>query len=195
MLVAFTIIESATKIIEMILASLDEKDTGGLLKDGAKAVDEVKKYYGKASGVYSLSGTNAMKAGAVKAWDIYAENVAQLADRIADIENPAHDNILIQLPSSECVLSRGKENTVSVSVYNYRKTQPLSGYVQIVSPSGKILDTSDSVTVSAGGSTQADVTVTLTYLSNLGGLESGDYKIQFVENSNVIVERKAYLTV
>ena len=153
-------------------------------------LDWAKKYYDKASGVYALEGTNPMKAGVVKAWDAYAFHVASIADMIADVEGPSHDNILIQLPSSECKLERLAKNTIYASVYNYRNTAALTGKVQLVDPSGNIIDTSDTITINAGESTKVELTISLGWLLN-----SGDYKLQFIENGNVIVERKAYLIV
>lgn len=151
-------------------------------------IDWSEKYYGKAKGVSELEGSNPMKAGAAKAWDMYALELAVLADRLCDAEQPGNDNVLIQLPSSQSIIKIGTSQEIKPSVYNYRKNQSLKGRVELLSPDGKVMGTTEEFEVLPEESYQPSMNV----FAN--GVDEGDYKIRVIENEEILVERTAYIT-
>ncbi|MBR5243268.1 MAG: hypothetical protein IKW13_03460 [Thermoguttaceae bacterium] len=111
-----------------------------------------------------------------------------LAQKLCEVENPSHDNIILQLPTSQCSIKIGTYQDVLPSVYNYRKSEPLKGRVELLTPAGEVLGKTEEFEVMAGESAQPVMNIFM------NGLDEGDYKIRMVENDEVIVERKAHIS-
>ena len=66
-----------------------------------------------------------------------------------------HSNVLIQLPSAEYEkLSAGEKGVVYVSVYNFRDSANLNGYIEILDSVGNCIGKSGNFTVYPNKSTK-----------------------------------------
>ena len=145
------------------------------------------KFAEKANGVQSEKKSNPMKYGAVKAWDEMAVLLAKTAGEFALAEPIGYDNVIMQLPSTQCVVEIGAESAIDVSLYNYREKETVSGYIELADPDGEVIAKTDSFSLKAGESAKYTINTILTTL------KEGDYMLRLVENGEVIIERKANL--
>lgn len=182
----YSIIDNAD--YDEAIAALNEKAGEHTLSYSSAILKIAKNYKEKAEGVLMMEGENELKAGAVKGWSEMCNALSRLASKMIEAESVADDNIIIQLPDDETDVDLSVQDTVYVSAYNYRKTQPLSGRIEIVSPKGNVVGKSEDVTINAGANEKVPVNVFLLQI------DSGDYKMRFIENEKEIVSRKAALT-
>lgn len=173
-----------SKILEA-QSAVNNKSGENTLSYSSAILAYAEKFAEKARKLAEKEGTNPLKCGAVKAWDRLAYLIAQTAECMAEAESVGYDNVIIQLPSSQWKLTSGQENTIYISVYNYRLNSALAGKLELVSPSGKIVSCVSDVLVNAQESAKISMSVCL------DSLESGTYAIRFTENEKVIAERTA----
>ncbi len=165
---------------------IKEKSQENTLSYSSAILVYAEKFAEKADNLDEKEGTNPQKCGAVKAWDTLAVLTAKTALKMAEAESLGYDNVIIQLPSSQWGISAGTAKNVYVSVYNYRPSSAVSGKLELVSPGGAVVASSD-FSVDSQSSAKIPLSVTLS------SIESGDYKIRLSENGKVIKERIAKL--
>jgi len=166
---------------------IKEKAQDNTLSYSSAILVYAEKFAEKAENLNKKDGTNPQKCGAVKAWDALSVLTAKTALEMAEVEMPGYDNVIIQLPSSQCGISAGVAKNIYVSVYNYRPSSAVSGKLELVSPGGAVVASSD-FSVDSQSSAKIPLSVTLS------SIESGDYKIRLSENGKVIKERTAKLS-
>lgn len=147
-----------------------------------------RKYAEKAAGVISRKEKNQLKSGAVKAWDEMSFILADLALKLAKNEAVGHDNVILQLPSAQSQIEVNTESVIYPSLYNYRKQSTLSGYAELVNPDGEVIALSEKIELAPGTNAKVPIKLLLT------SVKEGEYRIKFIENDEVICDRKAQIT-
>ena len=180
-------VPSALNSVKTARETLKEKAGERTLSYATAIIDAAEVFAEDADGIYNLDGTNPMKAGAFKGWDVMADRLSKLAIRLSEVEEIGDDNVLCHLPSTEKVVALSSEDTIYASLYNFRDSQSVSGHAQIVSPSGEVVGKSDDVTVEAGVDIELPISIMIPEI------KKGDYYLEFVENGEVIKRRKARL--
>lgn len=175
-------IDEARKII-------DEKKRENTLSGASAILKYACNDNEKADKVIGKSGSNPMKNGYINSRKRSAVILADMASKVAEAENVGHDNILLQLPSSQKWIDLGTEEEPLFSLYNYRTSEMLKGHVEVYSPNGILVGKSDKVELAAGSSMQVPVKVKVDELSD------GNFIMKFIENDEVIVERIAPIEV
>jgi len=145
-----------------------------------------KKYCEKASELYQKPGDNFLKNRAIKAWDEMAVVLADIASNMSEVETMGYDNISLQMPFDQRIITVGETCIIRPCVYNFRETEKLSGYIEILGPDGEVIAQSYEFSVSPKKNTVIKIPVTLSKLSH------GDYYIRLVEDGETISEHKFY---
>lgn len=195
----------AEKTVNLYMLSADSEVSG---MNSEKAVNDAENFINQKRGEHTLagaqailkyakerrnsayeiakkSGTNEMKNGYIKALDEQGILLAEEAKAVAEAEVPGNKNILLQLPSSQANIDLGKEQTINLSLYNYRKSEPLTGYAEIIAPDGTVVGKSETVTLTGYKSMLLPVKVIVDKAYD------GDFAMKFFENEEEIVSRQA----
>ncbi len=135
-----------------------------------------KKYADNAAALNAIQKQESLKTGAVKAWDKIAGWLLTTATELAAVETVGYDNVFIQLPYSERTIKTGKNILLDISVYNYRPSQKISGYIELVDPYGRVVGTSLTFGISAGNSSIVKMPV------NLNFVYSGAYTLRLISD-------------
>jgi len=183
--------------------SLNNYDFGGLkkLEEAQKAISDragentlsysdailiyAEKFADKVKGVQNKKEYNPLKYGVLKAWDEMTAQLSETVINFSAVEPIGYDNVILQLPSSECEIEIGAAVTINASLYNYRNKKAVEGFVKLVAPDGDIVSQSDSFTLKAGSSMKIPLDVIVT------NIQEGTYNLVLVENGEEIVVRKA----
>ena len=152
-----------------------------VLKFAEELEDDVKQ-------VYSSKDKSRMKSGILKAWDETAGYIADWAVEAADAETKEYNDILLQIPSSEAEIETNIPKVFNISFYNY-SPKTITGAIEIVSPSGKVIGSSEKITVEAGANDKIEINTIVE------AVEEGDYKIRFNSDGNILKESKAPIKV
>ena len=113
------------------------------------------KYADKAEKLKNITTSNTMKYAAIQAWSKMSCLLAETAAAMSETETVRHSNVLIQLPSAEYEkLSAGEKGVVYVSVYNFRDSANLNGYIEILDSIGNCIGKSGNFTVYPNKSTK-----------------------------------------
>lgn len=139
--------------------------------------------------IAAKEGTNEMKSGYVKATDVQATILANLAKKLAEAEKPGYSNVLLQLPSSQAGIDLGKEQNINLSLYNYRTNTELTGYAEIYAPDGNVVGKSEIVTL------EPDTSVILPAKILVSEAYDGEFSMKFFEGGEPIIERMAPVVV
>ena len=123
-----------------------------------------------------------MKCGVLKAWDALAGYTADIALDIAEDETKEYNNILMQIPSTEAVIETNIPKTFNMSLYNY-SPKTISGKVELVSPSGEVLGTTENVTLASGENLQLPLKALIETLEKDSDAE---YTLRFVQNGETL---------
>lgn len=131
--------------------------------------------------VSAAAEENPMRDGMKKGWDKMVSLLSQLAVKMSEVEEVTHNNILVQLPSSEQSFNMNEVKETKVSLYNY-KDMPINGRIQILDPVGKVIGTSEEVKVAAGESMAVPVSTLFDREFDEGEM----IKVRFAENGSVL---------
>lgn len=193
----------------LYIASITSK-TENAAKDAASAYEKASKIVKEAEDINTLSYSEAilkyawdyadkvqtvseidtvMSDSLAKGWSKMTEIIGGIAEKFASAETVGHDNVILQLPSAVAKIDLGTEKALEVSLYNFRDEASLSGYVEITDPKGEVVGKSENVTLNADEDTVVYTPTTINKLLD------GDYRMKFIENGEVIVDRKAGINV
>lgn len=141
--------------------------------------------------LYKSSDSSRMKTGILKAWDTLSGYVADWAVEVAGTEQKEYNNILMQIPSTECEIETNIPKTFNVSLYNYTPSD-ISGVIELVSPSGEIMGKTGNVTLQSGTNQKVPLNALIENLETDG---DAVYKIRFIQNGEVLKESTAPIKV
>lgn len=127
-----------------------------------------------------------MKCGILKAWDALSGIVADWAVEVAAVEEKEYNDILMQIPSSEAVIETNIPKIFNISFYNY-SPKTISGVVELVSPSGNVVGTSEEATLESGESMSLPLEALIENLED----SDKDYMLRFVQDGRVLKESRA----
>lgn len=105
--------------------------------------------------VEEIEESNPQKNGVIRAWRQKAWLTAQLAARIAEVEEVTHDDIIVHSASGDKKATTNAGGTLETAVYNYGSTR-LDAVVRVRNESGTILGSSD-VSLNAGANAMINI--------------------------------------
>lgn len=136
------------KILSQAEIAIQNKKGDNTLCFSDAILKYAEKYAAKVEKLKSVTGSNVMKSAAITAWDKMACMLAETAVAMSDSETVGYDNVLVQLPSAEYKkLSAGEKGVVYVSIYNFRNSTNLNGYIEVLDSNGTCITKSGNFTV------------------------------------------------
>lgn len=159
-----------------------------ILKFAKKRRDNLNKLAGS-------NESNLMKSAVMKAWDKSVELICHLSESLSVIEPVGYDNILLQLPSNECVLETNIKRIIYPAIHNYTSAD-INGHVELYDPDGIFIAASNEFTILSKKSMEIPMTVCLDEVKETDRDKGITYKLRYVNSDGQTVkEIPAYLEI
>lgn len=182
--------DNAKRMLDEADKAIETKMGAGTLAYACSVKKFAKEYYEKIAAVKASDEQNVMRTGVLKMWSKMTEKLSLLAMEIAEIEDVAHDNILLLMPSVQSQFDIGSRKTSNMLIYNYSPAD-VTGTIEIVAPSGDIVGKSEEVTVKAGESAEVGVDILLDSLYD----EKENYMMRLNTADGILINEVAPINV